>query len=152
MFIIFLFFTHLDILSWAVLIKMSQKAPKIPDFIFHFGVFQNGFLSIFSAKHIYHLSSGFFSAVKKDILEEIKFGHLWFLKKCPNSKSHPVFHKKGLVSGMIDYFKYFSKFFYLHNVGVLVFCRRKRIDNTALQECRDNCLISYPTWSFQVKI
>ncbi len=38
---------------------------------------------------------------------------------------------------MIDYFKDFSKIFYLHNVGVLVFCRRQRIDNTALQECRD---------------
>ena len=140
------------ILSRATEPKMSksQKCPKNPIFYFFNFSFLNRFLSIFSAKHIYYLSSKFFSAPKKDILEEIKFGHLWFFKNVQNQKVILSSIKRvGIRHDRL--FQVFFNVFYLHNVGILMFCRRRHSKYSTLQECRDNCLISYPPWSFPVK-
>jgi hypothetical protein len=50
-------------------------------------------LTIFSAADSSVFLSGFFSAPKKDSIEEIKNGHAF---ECPKSKSHGVF-KKGYL-------------------------------------------------------
>ena len=129
---------------------MSQKCPENPRFCFSFRFFQNGLLSIFSAKHFYCLSSGFFSAAKK---RYPRGNQIWTFMIFKNVQIQKVIlssiKRVGIRHDRL--FQVFFNVFYLHNVGILMFCRRRHSKYSTLQECRDNCLISYPPWSFPVK-
>ena len=89
---------------------MSKNVPKIPDFIFYFSFFKMDSLA-FSVRNTFLIYLPDFSVRPKKISSRKSNLDIYDFLKMSKFKKSSCLSQKGQVSGMIDYFKYFSMIF-----------------------------------------